>query len=268
MAKTAARTRNTFSETTYAFCLTRELLSRRNLSGLLPDFLSTVVEGKKHYDIKLDVPGTPLFLQFKISKEAGKDSNDILRFCGKKELLDPSNMFQFKVRKKQHPGLMRLCLKQRDVFYAAPQFMTTTQLRDNVKKNQITESSVFIRPVHLPRKWETRQGGVFADLDDIHAMDLQLKDRKGHTIRFDSNKAYVFSEPSTMHFISGHELLANLQQPAVRSIGKYINKQFKLCLEDSNWTNAHFRNNSSLITQYRFLQVYFRVEYNVELLIL
>ena len=55
-----------FSEFTYGFALTNEILSWESLRTV-PIFPSLIEEGKKGggYDVRIDIPAVPLFLQFK-----------------------------------------------------------------------------------------------------------------------------------------------------------------------------------------------------------
>jgi hypothetical protein len=57
----------TFSEFSYGYAVTEDIIHHFGRPTIAPIFPNLSVEGKLGYDLKLDVPGQPLFLQFKLS---------------------------------------------------------------------------------------------------------------------------------------------------------------------------------------------------------
>lgn len=59
-----------FSEFSYGYCVTDDLINGRGMAvKAAPVFPSLIQEGKKDggYDVRLERPGLPLFLQFKLA---------------------------------------------------------------------------------------------------------------------------------------------------------------------------------------------------------
>jgi hypothetical protein len=115
------------SEFSYGFALTNELVGWLELS-VAPIFPSLVEEGKAGggYDVKLDRPGAPLYLQFKRSeymmRRSAREYRSILDQQG--QLRVPFYRFSIMDASKsdQHELLLALDITPNNVFYAAPRF--------------------------------------------------------------------------------------------------------------------------------------------------
>jgi hypothetical protein len=144
---------DTFSEFTYGFALVNELVSAGNPPILsVPVFPSLIKEGRAGggYDVYLDQPGRPLFLQFKLSRHMrGWNAREFRQGLFKKPF------YRMSVRPKQSSRQHQLLLaleqqKQGTVFYCAPAFHTLGELDALYKAGQIGRYSRFVRPSALP----------------------------------------------------------------------------------------------------------------------
>lgn len=121
------------SEFSYGFALTNELVGWASLSAA-PIFPSLIEEGKKGggYDVKLDQPGAPLYLQFKRADCMLRASAYEIKHH-RLPLSTPFYRFPITPRNKsfQHTSLVELDDGTNLVFYAAPRFprsMKSTEL--------------------------------------------------------------------------------------------------------------------------------------------
>jgi hypothetical protein len=180
------------SEFSYGFALTHELIA---LAGeplrAAPIFPSLIEEGRAGggYDVHLDVPGFPLFLQFKRS--------DCMVRRSAMEVAPPYNFnppfYRMKItersRSAQHDMLVDLDNGHNQVFYAAPLFHTVDELNNAYLASAISHRSFYIRP------------GSIGKLDN-----------ESHHIAFDDTRYWVFSDPREVKGIRGEALPALLQE--------------------------------------------------------
>ncbi|QWC22389.1 hypothetical protein KJK41_19345 [Bacillus haikouensis] len=149
-----------FSEFTYGFALTRELL---NLSSRIvpvaPVFPSLIQEGRQGggYDVGIDFPGYPLFIQFKLSEHM-KSKNS------KEWHVYNAPYYRFGIRppskSNQHALLLHLEQSQKNVFYAAPAFSKTKEINKAFIKNQIASKSVFVLPSSIGNITDNKEHNV------------------------------------------------------------------------------------------------------------
>lgn len=176
------------SEFTYGFALTNELVGWMALSSV-PIFPSLIEEGKASggYDVKLDRPGVPLFLQFKRSHVMKRRSANEIKNLGL-TLEVPFHRFAITERKRslQHTSLVTLDNGINEVYYVAPIFHTLDGINEAWSNNRVAQRSIFVSPAEI---------GIIAD-------DLR------HTVSFDENVAYFCSEPRAVAAVS-IELLKN-----------------------------------------------------------
>ncbi len=115
------------SEFSYGFALTNELVGWAELS-VAPIFPSLIEEGKAGggYDVKLDRPGAPLYLQFKRSECMARGSAGEIAMVHKQggNLTVPYYRFSITEAAKsdQHELLLALDTSPNIVFYVAPRF--------------------------------------------------------------------------------------------------------------------------------------------------
>src|SRR5262249_10714370 len=121
------------SEFSYGFALTHELVGRIGPLRAAPIFPSLLEEGKAGggYDVNLNAPGFPLYLQFKRADCMTRSSAREIAQFGL-----PLNLpyYRMKVterkRSAQHELLLELDDGNNQVFYASPCFHTVPELND------------------------------------------------------------------------------------------------------------------------------------------
>jgi len=125
------------SEFTYGFALTNELVGWMALSSV-PIFPSLIEEGKASggYDVKLDRPGVPLFLQFKRPHVMKRRSSNEIKNLGL-TLEVPFHRFAITERKRslQHTSLVTLDNGINEVYYVAPIFHTLDVINEAWSSN-------------------------------------------------------------------------------------------------------------------------------------
>lgn len=189
------------SEFSYGFALTQELIALPGTTlSAAPVFPSLIEEGRAGggYDVKLDIPGFPLFIQFKRSDcMVGKNA---------KEVAAPYNFippfYRMKItersRSAQHDMLVDLDNGHNQVFYAAPLFHRVEELNDAYLSRTVSQRSFYIRP------------NAIGHLDD-----------DSHHVAFDHRRYWVFSEPREVKGIRGEEfptILKSRQKEDVRPL--------------------------------------------------
>ena len=190
-----------FSEFSYGFALTHELVGWTEI-GAAPVFPSLLEEGKPGggWDVKLDRPGLPLYLQFKRSQciisGNGRERRAVKRHIGdvhfKDDLALPYYRFFLMESSlsQQHDFLLELDQGQSDVFYAAPYFHEQHEFDAAWTEREVTRNTAFIRPAEIG----------------------SLPDGK-HSIAFDKthvDRAWVCSKPKEVPCIRSDTLLSDL----------------------------------------------------------
>ena len=170
--------RPNFSEFSYGYALTEALVGGRQ-HLVRPNFPTQVEEGKSGYDLQLDCPGYPLFLQFKVC--------DGMKTRGAKEL----SKFQLPLRlpflrmnlmpagrSKQHSLLSKLESQGETVFYAAPRFYEDNEFASHYRKREIICHTAFVSPSaigplpndkehHVAFECMARQGWFLSDPREV-----------------------------------------------------------------------------------------------------
>ena len=135
------------SEFSYGFALTNELVGWTALHTA-PIFPSLIEEGKKGggYDVKLDMPAIPLYLQFKRSHfMKTRNAREVKTSHAPLEvpfyrfsIMDPSSF--------QHTSLVELDDGTNAVFYVAPRFHTLSEINKAWTEQRVAQRSIFISP--------------------------------------------------------------------------------------------------------------------------
>ncbi|TDL72404.1 hypothetical protein E2L08_16810 [Palleronia sediminis] len=163
------------SEFSYGFALTNEIVGWLPLSAA-PVFPSLIEEGKENggYDVKLDKPGAPLYLQFKRADYMTRSSATEIKHYGLPLSL-PFHRFPITQRKKsfQHTSLVELDDGINLVFYAAPRFHMASEINDAWRSEQVAGRSIFVAPSMI---------GLIHDDDKHH-------------VAYDAHHTYFCSEP-------------------------------------------------------------------------
>lgn len=181
----------TLSEFSFGFALTNELIDIASSPlKMAPVFPTLVEEGRAGggYDVNLDIPGFPLFIQFKRS--------DCMVRANTRELASGARLdipyYRFPItaraRSSQHDMLCDLDDGTNEVFYAAPRFHEVTELNDAYLTKQVADRTFYIRP---------REIGKFAD-------------DGAHLVAFDATRRYVFSEPRIVKAFNGSDFFSEL----------------------------------------------------------
>jgi hypothetical protein len=178
------------SEFSYGFALTNEIVGWSGLTSA-PIFPSLIEEGKKGggYDVKLDQPGAPLYLQFKRADYMTRKSAGEIKHHGLPLTL-PFYRFPITQRNKsfQHTSLVELDDGTNLVFYAAPRFHMLSEINDAWQAKDVAARSIFVAPTAI---------GL------IH-------DNEKHHVSYDSSRSYFCSEPEEIEPISANALRSRI----------------------------------------------------------
>jgi len=138
------------SEFSYGFAITTELVRASGSVTAAPVFPSLFEEGQigGGWDVRLDRPGLPLFLQFKLCHQM------IRRNC--REVTQGSfnvPCYRMHLRSarssRQHEMLLDLEWKGQEVYYVAPEFHLAEELNDAFLQRLVCERSIWIRPSEI-----------------------------------------------------------------------------------------------------------------------
>lgn len=178
------------SEFSYGFALTNELVGWTTLRAA-PIFPSLIEEGRAGggYDVKLELPGIPLYLQFKRAECMTRRSAKEIRNGA--SLSTPFYRFYLMeaTRSDQHKLLLQLDDGSNEVYYAAPRFHKIAQINSAWNNNTVTPQSIFVTPQAIG----------------------QLN-RGTHTIAYDARRAYCCSNPRLVDFFNGGGLQRRLSE--------------------------------------------------------
>ena len=177
------------SEFSYGFALTNEIVAWAPLK-VAPIFPSLIEEGKKGggYDVKLDMPGVPLYLQFKRAyRMTRRTANEVKKH--KKRLKIPFHRFYItdSGTSDQHTMLLELDEGKNNVFYVAPRFDRIVEINDAWAAKEVAARSIFVRP------------------QDIGELDDEL-----HHIAYDANRTFICSEPKEIEALSATQVVQRL----------------------------------------------------------
>ena len=176
------------SEFSYGFALTNELVGWTNLRAA-PIFPNLVEEGRTGggYDVRLEMPGVPMYLQFKRSECMTRSSAKEIQNGA--SLSTPFYRFHLMdgAKSDQHRLLLQLDDGTNEVYYAAPRFHRFVEINSAWNTNSITARSIFVTP---------RQ---------IGALSIG-----SHTVAFDQRRAYRCSDPKAVEFLNTDGLQKHL----------------------------------------------------------
>ena len=154
-----------FSEFTYGYAVTDDLINGRGMRvTVAPVFPSLIEEGWRGggYDLRLDRPGAPLFLQFKLADRMVRRSAAEVK-AGLFTV--PFYRMHLRARKRstQHDSLLELENRGQEVYYVAPAFHEKDELDRAYRERQVWNRSFRLRP------------GVIGPLldDDYHHIAFQ-----------------------------------------------------------------------------------------------
>jgi hypothetical protein len=177
------------SEFSYGFALTNEIVGWTALKAA-PIFPSLIEEGRKGggYDVRLDMPGVPLYLQFKRAECMSRRNS---REIGKHKLPLSLPFYRFAVtqakKSQQHELLRALDDGTNEVYYAAPRFHEIDEINKAWRAQAVAHRSIFVRPQTI--------GALGAE---------------AHHVAYDSHRTYVLSEPRAIEPLSAADLANRL----------------------------------------------------------
>jgi len=174
VAKLGGFMRSLISEFSYGFALTHEFVQALGTLSAAPIFPSLVDEGATGggYDVHLDKPGLPIYIQFKRSECLTlKTGREVKAGSG---ISTPYYRFAVTASadSEQHKMLLGWDVAPNEVFYAAPMFYTKAAFDEAYKAGEIRQRSFFVRPRVIGR----------------------FSDTKAHHVSFDGRKCVVMSE--------------------------------------------------------------------------
>ncbi|MDO9607437.1 MAG: hypothetical protein Q7J26_02840 [Brevundimonas sp.] len=183
----------TFSEFSYGFALTNELVGWSELAAA-PIFPSLIEEGQEGggYDVKLDRPGFPLYLQFKrsdlMTRRSAREYKAVKARGG--GLRVPYYRFAVtdEAISRQHEMLLALDVAPHFVFYAAPRFHKIEEINEAWAANDVASRSQFIAP------------------QEIGSLSLGP-----HAVAFDGGRFWTCSEPREIKGLTSRDLLEKLK---------------------------------------------------------
>jgi hypothetical protein len=136
------------SEFSYGYALTDELIHWHDTPlTAAPVFPSLYQEGQAGggYDVKLQQPGLPLFLQFKLSHCMVRNNAQEA-----KDGIFATPFYRMHIRparhSEQHEMLLDLENAGNNVYYSAPAFHTPEELNDAYLTHQVRTRSLWLRP--------------------------------------------------------------------------------------------------------------------------
>lgn len=148
------------SEFSYGFAMTYELIQSPAYSvTAVPVFPSLVQEGGTGggWDVRLDRPTIPLFLQFKLADYMMKST------CKEASEGFPLPCYRMHIRStrlsQQHQLLLQLESRGQEVYYSAPAFHRPRELNDAFLTGQMRARSLWLRPSDI---------GPLPDQEDHH----------------------------------------------------------------------------------------------------
>ncbi|MDP2935001.1 MAG: hypothetical protein Q8O86_00755 [Dehalococcoidia bacterium] len=141
------------SEFSYGYSITDELAHKAGPSvTAAPVFPSLYREGQDGggYDLRLDLDGIPLFVQFKLADCMVRNT---AHEAQNGDLVCPFYRMHLRHARHshQHEMLLKLETKHEEVYYCAPGFHRLSELNDAYLRHQVCERSLWILPSSVGR---------------------------------------------------------------------------------------------------------------------
>jgi hypothetical protein len=172
-----------FSEFSFGYSVTEDLAVWQGAPlTVAPVFPSLLQEGQPGigYDVRLQRPGIPLFLQFKLVEQmVRRNANETKQG----HFFPPFYRMHLRSRKisDQHQSLVSLEQSGNDVFYVAPGFHTTSELNSAYANRQVWNRSFRIRPSAIgPLPDDARHHVTFQQPTAQWRFYSQEPSREGH----------------------------------------------------------------------------------------
>ena len=142
--------RPNISEFSYGFAITSEFVQAPGAITAAPVFPSLRAEGQQGggWDVRLDRPGVPLFLQFKLCDQMTRRTCRETRQAGFN--VPCYRMYLRPARSsRQHEMLLDLEATGQEVYYSAPMFHQPDELNDAFLQRSVRARSIWIRPTEI-----------------------------------------------------------------------------------------------------------------------
>ncbi|GAG33997.1 unnamed protein product, partial [marine sediment metagenome] len=180
--------RPNISEFSYGYALTEELINWHGTQlTAAPLFPSLYQEGQQGggFDLKLERPGIPLFLQFKLSdcmvRKSAKEikNGDFSAPCYRMHIR-PARHSQ------QHEMLLDLENRRNEVYYCAPAFHSPEELNDAYLNHLVRDKSLWLRPSVIGPLTDDRDHHVAFQVPGVHRFcsESRILDTKGNFSEF------------------------------------------------------------------------------------
>lgn len=139
--------RPSISEFSYGFAVTSEFVQAPGGVTAAPVFPSLIAEGQPGggWDVRVDRPGVPLFLQFKLCDVMTRRTCKEARQAGFGVPCFRMHLRSSR-RSRQHEMLLDLESTGQEVYYCAPMFHRPEDLNDAFLEGAVRDRSVWIRP--------------------------------------------------------------------------------------------------------------------------
>lgn len=190
------------SEFSYGYALTDELIHRHGVAlTAAPVFPSLYQEGQAGggYDLMLQRPGLPLFLQFKLG--------DCMVRANAQEIRDghfTAPFYRMHLRPSrhsdQHEMLLDLENSGSEVYYCAPAFHTPEELNDAYLNQQVRARSLWLRPSDIGPLPDNEDHHVAFTVPGVHrfcSKNSRPIESKGDFQVFFENIDKIFKEKSS-----------------------------------------------------------------------
>ena len=142
-----------FSEFSYGFAFTHELVNHLPGITVAPQFPSLIEEGKAGYDMSVPIWGVPMFFQYKLSEFLQGGAAKYWSSHGRAHFRFGTTTTN---KSPQHNLLKDLADSGKDVFYVAPGLYEMQDFNVAYRQNRIGSSSVCV-PVGKLRRLGTDQ---------------------------------------------------------------------------------------------------------------
>lgn len=192
--------RPSISEFSYGFAVTSELVQAPGAVTASPVFPSLRAEGQQGggWDVRLDRPGVPLFLQFKLCDQMTRRTCREARQAG---FNVPCYRMHLRPARssRQHEMLLDLEESGQEVYYSAPMFHLPEELNGAFLQGGVRAQSIWIRP------------------SDIGP----LPDDRDHHVSFEPGRPWMrFSKPTPIEFQREYEDVEKHLTDRLREHGK------------------------------------------------
>lgn len=214
--------RPTFSEFSYGFCVTDELIHWAGTTlTAAPIFPSLFSEGQAGggWDVMLQRPSIPLFLQFKLShKMVRRSAQEIVSGHLKTTPFFRMHIWS-RAKSRQQELLMDLEDAGEQVYYVAPAFFSDTELNSAYLNHMVNARSIFVRPSLIGRLTDNEEHWVAFDTT-LTPFVCSVPKRSNQKVDFDSFSLRVLKRvvrsPNTLSIKRASQLLDTVLSVAMK----------------------------------------------------